>query len=95
METVLATWIIGTLLLAALYGLHRLGVYLERRGWMQYLHTPTAGGSAYNPLQELVQPQIRHVVEVGEQRQAEDDEGAPPVPSRAAVNRRAPDDAAG
>jgi hypothetical protein len=63
-----------------LYGLHRLGLYLERRDLTYYWHKKPSGGSAYNPLQELVQPQIRHVIEVGEQRQGEaaDREGAPP-----------------
>ena len=63
-----------------LYGLHRLGLYLERRDLIYYWHKKPSGGSAYNPLQELVQPQIRHVIEVGEQRQGEtaDGEGAPP-----------------
>jgi hypothetical protein len=88
METVLAAWIIGSLILAAIYGLHRLGLYLERRGWIYYLHSPpAAGGSAYNPLQEIVQPQIRHVAQVGEQRHADDDAGAPPVPLRPELDR--------
>ena len=66
----------------ALYGLHRLGLALERRGLIHYWHTKASGGAAYNPLAEMLQPQIRHVIEVGEQRQSEDGdwEGAPPRP---------------
>ena len=62
-----------------LYGLHRLGLYLESRDLIYYWHKKPSGGSAYNPLQELVQPQIRHVIEVSEQRLGEeaDHEGAP------------------
>jgi len=65
----------------ALYGLHRLGLYLERRGLIYYWHKKPTGGSGYNPLAEIYQPQIRHVIEVREQRQGEDrdDEGAPPA----------------
>jgi hypothetical protein len=35
------------------------------------------GGCVYNPLQEMIQPQIRHVIEVEEQRPLEDATGAP------------------
>jgi hypothetical protein len=38
----------------------------------------STGGSAYNPLQEMIQPQIRHVVEVQQQRLTEDGSGGPP-----------------
>ena len=62
-----------------LYGLHRLGLYLESRDLIYYWHKKPTGGSAYNPLQEMLQPQIRHVIEVNEQRLGEgaDHEGAP------------------
>jgi hypothetical protein len=67
---------------AALYALHRLGLYLESRGLIYYWHKKPSGGSAYNPLQEIYQPQIRHVIGVREQRFDEDanDEGAPECP---------------
>jgi hypothetical protein len=66
----------------ALYGLHWFGLYLERRGWIYYWHNKPSGGSVYCPLQEIYQPQIRHVIEVREQRLGDDqgDEGAPPKP---------------
>jgi len=59
-----------------LYGLHRLGLYLESRDLIYYWHKKPSGGSAYNPLQEIYQPQIRHVIQVKEQRLCEhrDDE---------------------
>jgi hypothetical protein len=64
-----------------LYGLHRLGLYLESRDLIYYWHKKPSGGSAYNPLQEMMQPQIRHVIEVSEQRLGEeaDHAGAPPI----------------
>jgi hypothetical protein len=79
-------WIAGSLLvLAALYGLHRLGLYLERRDLIYYWHKRPTGSSGYNPLQEIVQPQIRHVVELHEHRVVEDDEGGAPVRARQAT----------
>jgi len=59
----------------ALYALHRLGLYLERRDLIYYLHKKPSGGSAYNPFHEIVHPQARHVIEVGEQRVSEDEPG--------------------
>jgi len=66
----------------ALYGLHRLGLYLEPRGLIYCWHDKPIGGSSYCPLQEMYQPQIRHMIEAHEQRQAGqgDEEGAPPEP---------------
>jgi hypothetical protein len=58
--------------LAILYGLHRLGLYLESRDLLYYWHKKPSGGSAYNPLLEIYQPQIQHVIQVKEQRLKED-----------------------
>jgi len=44
------------------------------------LRNSTGGGSAYNPLHEMVQPQIRHVIEVQQQRLKEDESGSSPSP---------------
>jgi hypothetical protein len=63
-----------------LYGLHRLGLYLERRGVIYYWHKRPTGGSGYNPLQEVIQPQIRHANEVCEQRLEDGSDGGPVVP---------------
>ena len=65
-----------------LYGLHRLGLYLESRDLIYYWHKKPRGGAAYNPLQEIYQPQIRHVIQVKEQRLSEDrdDEGGSDSP---------------
>ena len=65
---------------AGIFGIYRLVVYLERRGVWGERGAGTGGGSAYDPLQELVQPQARHVVQVEEQRVREDDEGGPLPP---------------
>jgi len=73
-----AIWIICLVAtVPALYGLHQLGLHLERRGLIYYWHTKSSGGAAYNPFHEIVQPQIQHVVEVREQRRiASADAGA-------------------
>jgi hypothetical protein len=68
--------------LAGLYGLHRLALHLESVGLMYYLHKKpesSGGGSALGLLQELVQPQSRHVIEAEDHRHVEvtDDAGAP------------------
>ena len=71
--------IIGLLAAARLiYGLHRLGLYLERRGLIHYWHKKPRGGIGFNPLEEIYQPQIRHAIQVKEQRLGDDrdDEGA-------------------
>jgi hypothetical protein len=36
-----------------------------------------AGGAAFTPLQEMIQPKVRHVVEAQEQRVEGDENGAP------------------
>ena len=62
-----------------LYGLHRLGLYLERRGHINYWPNKPLGSIGYNPLEEIYQPQIRHAIQVKEQRlvDEQEDEGAP------------------
>jgi hypothetical protein len=74
-----ATLMVGAVLLAiagGIYALHRLALYLESRDLIYYLRKPQ-GSAGYNPLQEFVQPQIRHVQEVQEQRIVEDDDAGP------------------
>ena len=79
-------WIIGSLtVLAAIWSLPWLCSYLLRSLIYHWRNAPT-GGSPFNSLQEFIQPQIRHVVEVREQRLNEDDEGAPPLPARPAIS---------
>jgi len=48
------------------------------RSLVQHWRNAPPGGSAFNPMQEFVQPQIRHVIDVRGQRLKEDREGAPP-----------------
>lgn len=72
---------------AAIYGLHRLALALERRGYLYYLHSkPQRGaGGAFVALQRVVEPDAEHVLIVGESspRAASDAAGGgPPLPLR-------------
>lgn len=78
MKTVL---VLGGIVLV-LYGLHRLALWMERRGWIFYKHTKASGStvsSAFQTLQAVWEPGAQHVVE---QRAAidvdEDEAGGPP-----------------
>jgi hypothetical protein len=80
-------WIIGVAaVLAVLYGLHRLALYLEKRGLVYYLNEKpqSGGGSMFSPFQEMIQPEIRHIQEVqDERRYKREDAGEPPSPRAA------------
>jgi hypothetical protein len=67
---VAAAWVGATVVGAlVLYGLHRLGLHLEERGLMYYWHKQPETGAAgmWMPLREIVEPQVRHVIEAEEQ----------------------------
>ena len=54
-------------ILAALWLLHRLALWMEARGWIYYVRKkpdPASLGSALLELQQLAEPQKRHVLEV-------------------------------
>jgi hypothetical protein len=63
--------------LATLYGLHRLGLWLEGRGWLFYKHKkPTSGAaSCFVALQQVLEPPIQHVLHVKEQKRHHVEEG--------------------
>lgn len=76
----LIIWGGGALLvLAAIYGLHRLCLRLEDRGWIYYLHkkpTSTAIGSMMG-MHQIIEPQSKHIYEMKEERRPRAEEGAP------------------
>jgi hypothetical protein len=84
---VIAAWVVGVL--AALYGLHRLALWLEREGWIRYVRNPPhAGGgtgAAFGNLQRIFEPQTRHVYEMKHRekpkREADGGEPEPPQPA--------------
>lgn len=64
----------------ALYGLHRLCLWLEARGQLYYWHKQPGGSPArcMTGLQEVLEPQVKHVLHLREQRrQHRQDEGGP------------------
>ncbi len=91
----IAQWILAPLavlasLVGSLYVLHRLVCHLARQGLMHGLDG-SRGGSGYNPLQEMIQPQIRHVTQAQEQRTRENEDEVPGEPAAKSV-RHAPGD---
>ena len=56
--------------LAALYLLHRLGLWLEERGWLYYKYQKPgrSAGSCFTALQEVLEPPIQHVLHVEEEK---------------------------
>jgi hypothetical protein len=64
-------WVLGGCVvgaLAALYGLHRVGLWLEREGWIRYVRNPPNRGAgtaaAFGELQRLFEPRTEHVYEL-------------------------------
>ncbi len=68
------------LLLPGLYALHRLGLWMEAKGWIYY-RKAKGGGAMAGILQDLeqhVRPQIRHVKEAKQEQPGEEDPGGGP-----------------
>jgi hypothetical protein len=59
----------------ALYGLDRLGLWLEDRGWLYYRRKkPTSSpASMWVALQQVIEPGMKHVREVGQERKERDE----------------------
>jgi hypothetical protein len=70
------------LTVASLYGLHRLGLWAEGRGWLYYRKKHGSSGTLASALLEvhsLLEPSKRHVVEERKRDQVEDEgSGIPP-----------------
>jgi hypothetical protein len=66
----------GIGLLPALWLLDRLGLWLEDRGWLYYrkIKPTTSAMSAWVGLQQFIEPGVKHVVQMGQERRSEDDE---------------------
>lgn len=65
-----------------LYGLHRLALEAEDRGWIYYLRrkpSSSALGNAFLEVQSLVEPEKRQLAEIRKAEEVEeDDQGDPP-----------------
>jgi hypothetical protein len=67
------TWtvIVWTIILVicgplALYGLHRLGLWMEEQGYIYYWHKKPKGSAAgsFVALQKMIEPRAEHVIQV-------------------------------
>lgn len=81
----MTSWQIGLTLaagvagVAALYGSHRLCLWLEERGQLYYLKKKPGSAPSFTALQEIVEPSARHVHHVRDEKRARaDGDGAPP-----------------
>jgi hypothetical protein len=65
-------------LVAALYGLDRLCLSLEDRGWLYYRRKKPSSSpmSAWVAMQHFLEPGVKHVVHAGQERRSEDVEEA-------------------
>ena len=77
--------IVGVIILAGvgLYALHRLGLWMEKKGWLYYRRSGhgSATGNALQELHSILEPGQRYGAEVRkhlEIKQEEDDSGDPP-----------------
>jgi hypothetical protein len=75
-------WILG--IAAALFALHLLALWMERRGWLYYVKKQGSGGGAGNALleiQSILQPQVKNIIQVRRERHVKSDaEGEPKQP---------------
>ncbi len=74
----------AAVILVGLYGLHRLAVWAEERGYIYYLRghgSSGSAGSAFLEVQALLEPGVRHVVNERRREIVEEKEsGDPPSP---------------
>jgi hypothetical protein len=63
----------------ALYGLHRVCLWLESRGWLYYKHKKpsSSAASCLVGLQKALEPQAQHVLQIKEERRHHEEEEAP------------------
>ena len=80
----MSTWqiLVGSVVVvgggAAIYGLHRLALWLEERGHLYYLHKKPSGSAAgcFVALQRTIEPQAHHVLLVREHVDFDEGEAA-------------------
>ena len=63
---------------AALFGLDRIGLWLEDRGWLYYRRKRTSSSpmSSWVAMQQIIEPGVRHVVEVKHHQRSEKEKEA-------------------
>ena len=74
-------WLILAAAVAGLYGLHRLALWAEQKGWIFYIKrkpSPASLGTAFLEIQQLAQPEKRHIAEARANKKAQqEDQGGP------------------
>jgi hypothetical protein len=62
------------------YALDRLGLWLEKRGLLYYRKRKPSSGAAscMVGMQQFIEPQVKHVLQIDEQKPAEEHNGAEP-----------------
>jgi hypothetical protein len=71
------TWLIWAVVLVAVgYGLHRLALWADRRGWLFYKTKAKFKGSSLGLIEGVYNPSVEHVVEerAGERARGSQDE---------------------
>lgn len=78
-------WIIGLIGgVITLYALHRLGLWMDKKGWFYYRTSSKSGsttaavGAALQSVQSIYEPEVRYELEE-RQEQIEQDDGDLPV----------------
>ena len=64
---------------ALIYAIHRLCLWLEKRGWLYYKHKQPGSSplTCMTGLQEVLEPQTRHVIHVKDEKRVLVDEATP------------------
>ena len=65
-----------------LWGLHHLGLWLERRGWLFYRDrrpSSSAVGNAFLNIESFVRPGARHEAETHQEKVVHEDESGDPL----------------
>ena len=65
--------------IAALYGLHRIALRMEERGWIYYLNKKPRGSAlgSFVAIQKVVEPRAEHVLHVSRENHVIGEEGVP------------------
>lgn len=74
-------WLLWSLVgiggVAALYGLDRLGLWLEQRGWLYYRKKRPSSSpmNAWVAMHQFIEPGVTHVVQARQKRRSKSEEG--------------------
>jgi hypothetical protein len=78
----LGQWLVGALivlgLIAGVFWLDRFCLWLEDRGWLYYRRKKpsSSAASAWVGMQQFIEPGVKHVVQIKQERRSEEDEEA-------------------